>query len=157
MLVRHKNPDEKRKSRLDLVRERIGQGSEAAIDQQPTESDVSSTPQEEKREPSQPGKQYITDQEKYQYMSFENIGQPLSHDRRHGLKYSDRRHKLNMNIDSRLWPYWNHLLKNAPGISQTDRMDRIILAVLLSKGYPVDPTILDRPFRIEDVPKPPDA
>ncbi len=110
------------------------------------------TPQAKKE--TQLGEQYTTEMEQAKYVSFEGPVQPQKHDRRHRQNYADRKRKVNLPVDERIYPYFNHYLNHGPGLSKGDRLDRMILEFLISKGYPIDPEVLDRPFREEDVPKP---
>lgn len=136
-----------RKSRLELLKDRVGK----EIPKE--EAETAPSPQKPTQDIMQPkplGDQYIMEQEKLKYVEFERGVQPTVHDMR-----GRRTRKINWLGDERILPYVDHYLAHGPGISKSDRMNRAMLEFLLSKGYPIDPDILDRPFREEDVPRPP--
>jgi hypothetical protein len=115
---------------------------------------VQPTKDEQLPQSSSLGAQYIIEQERLKYVEFEQGVQPSRHDRRHRQSYAERMVKVNFSVDARIYPYFKHALLHGPGISQQDNLNRLALEWLVSKGYPIDPGILDRTFRDEDVPKP---
>jgi hypothetical protein len=80
------------------------------------------------------------------------LGQPSFHDRRSKVPYSQRYRKENLMLDERLVPYIYDWMETH-GMNKTDAVNRAWLKVLLADGYQIDPSILDRPFRFEDLPK----
>jgi len=80
------------------------------------------------------------------------LGQPSVHDRRSKVPFDVRYKKENFMIDKRLLPYVYDWLETH-GISKVDAVNRAWLKILLSDGYPIDPNILDRVFKYEDLPK----
>lgn len=80
------------------------------------------------------------------------LGQPSFHDRRSKVPYEKRYRKENFMLDVRLVPYIYDWLETH-GINKTDAVNRAWLKVLLADGYQIDPTILDRPCRPEDLPE----
>lgn len=80
------------------------------------------------------------------------LGQPSFHDRRSKVPYEKRYRKENFMLDVRLVPYIYDWLETH-GINKTDAVNRAWLKVLLADGYQLDPTILDRPCKPEDLPE----
>jgi len=80
------------------------------------------------------------------------LGQPSFHDRRSKVPYNKRYRKENLMLDVRLVPYIYHWL-DTHGINKTDAVNRAWLKVLLADGYQIDPSILDRPCKPEDLPE----
>jgi hypothetical protein len=86
------------------------------------------------------------------YSNWQSLGQPSSHDRRSNVPFDQRYKKENFMIDKRILPYVYHWIETN-GRSKVDAVNRAWLKLLLADGYPVDPNILDRPFKFEDMPK----
>jgi hypothetical protein len=86
-------------------------------------------------------------------LTWQRAGQPSSHDRRSKVPFNDRYSKDNIMVDKRLEPYYLHYLAQCR--SKVEGSNAMLLEFLISKGYPIDPHLLDRAFTPEDVPHPP--
>jgi hypothetical protein len=90
-------------------------------------------------------------QQPQQRYSAELPGQPQTHDRRHKVPFEQRYRKENIQVDRRILPYFYDLI--ASGNSRVAVINQVLLKALLEAGYPIDPHILEKPFRYEDVPR----
>lgn len=141
------NPEgETRKSRLELLRDRVGKETEPTTPQPqvtaPVSPPVEPQPIQETQPPSPATIPYPQ----------RGLGQPSMHDRRSEVPFDVRYKKENFMIDKRLLPHVYAWLKRN-GMSKVDAVNRAWLKILLADGYPVDPNVLDRPFGWEDLPK----
>jgi len=137
---------EARKSRLELLRDRVGKETESSTPlSQPTPS-VSPPvePQPIQELPTSPPSSIPYPQK--------GLGQPSMHDRRSEVPFDARYKKENFMIDKRLLPHVYAWIKRN-GMSKVDAVNRAWLKILLADGYPIDPNVLDRPFGWEDLPK----
>ena len=144
------NPEsgETRKSRLELLRDRVGKDTEAPESVTPSPS---TTPSVNPPVAPQPIQQETQQLPAIPYPQ-RGLGQPSVHDRRSKVPFDVRYKKENFMIDKRLLPYVYDWLETH-GISKVDAVNRAWLKILLSDGYPIDPNILDRVFKYEDLPK----
>jgi hypothetical protein len=83
---------------------------------------------------------------------YERSGQPTAHNRRNNVPFELRYQKHNAMIDKRLWKHVKHWL-NTHGASDVQATNMAWLRILVADGYPVDPTVLNKPFKFEDVPQ----
>lgn len=86
-------------------------------------------------------------------LTWQRAGQPLTHDRRSRIPFNDRYYKDNIMVDKRLLPYYLHFLEQCR--SKVEGANTMLLEFLISKGYQIDPHLLEKPFKWEDVPQPP--
>ena len=143
---------ETRKSRLELLKQRVGKEVEATETSIPQVEDSTSTPVMPSPPVSAPKAAQETQQLPAMPYPKYSLGQPSFHDRRSKVPYALRYHKENVMYDLRLLgPIYDWMAKN--GINKTDAVNRAWLKVLLADGYPIDPNILDRPFLPEDLPE----
>lgn len=138
------NPEgETRKSRLELLRDRVGKETEPIQVTPSVSPPVEPQPIQEMQQPSPPAAMPYPQK---------GLGQPSMHDRRSEVPFDVRYKKENFMIDKRLLPHVYAWLKRN-GMSKVDAINRAWLKILLADGYPIDPNVLDRPFGWEDLPK----
>lgn len=87
-------------------------------------------------------------------LTWERAGQPSSHDRRSKVPFNERYLKDNIMIDKRLVYFYFHYLEQCR--SKVEGANTMLLEFLISKGYPLDAKLLEKPFRWEDVPRKPE-
>lgn len=141
-------PNPERKSRLELLRDRVGKENETAESTTPPlpEKPLVSPPVE-----PQPIQEVQPPPVATPYPQ-KGVGQPSMHDRRSEVPFDARYKKENFMIDKRLLPHVYTWIKRN-GMSKVDAVNRAWLKILLADGYPIDPNVLDRPFGWEDLPK----
>lgn len=138
-------------SRLELARSRVGKTAENTSQLQTTHSESPSIETKPIQE-AQPVREQETQQLPAMPYPTYSLGQPSFHDRRSKVPYNQRYQKDNVMLDVRLLPYIYHWMETH-GMNKTDAVNRAWLKVLLADGYQIDPTILDRPCKPEDLPK----
>jgi len=127
--------------------------SEPEQPEQPTPptAPIQRAPEPEPIAPTPPVVQQAQPVQRQIAYSTELPGQPQTHDRRHKVPFEQRYRKENIQVDRRILPYFYDLI--ASGNSRVAVINQVLLKALLEAGYPVDPHILEKPFRYEDVPR----
>jgi hypothetical protein len=113
---------------------------------------VQSSPEPEQPQVPTPTPQTYLPTPTQSFTSWQSPGQPSTHDRRSKVPFDLRHKKENFMIDKRILPYVYHWLENN-GISKVNAVNLAWMRILIEDGYPVDPDILTKPFKWEDVPK----